>query len=244
MRCFVALAVLALAATALANINVPIKNHWNGGFQGEACFIVNVTVHTWAIHLMFDREIQSLDAYVADVSRKLNGGKEYVLTSKSFNQDQHHGDRLCVQFTGHAHGDVVPKVTAKMDKQPQGGSGPSVTASPTRAPVTARPGHTLPPTSAPATVALPTGHGIRAQLQVGTSWDSRFEGQFDFKVTQDIIGWVVKINFNKEVDAMDVSSDFVAHGSLASHCKPFVEIVGKKPVGRQLTLNEMRIFFH
>ncbi|XP_005111870.1 endoglucanase 4 [Aplysia californica] len=212
MRCFVVLAVLALAATALANINVPIKNHWNGGFQGEACFIVNVTVHTWAIHLMFDREIQSLDAYVADVSRKLNGGKEYVLTSKSFNQDQHHGDRLCVQFTGHAHGDVVPKVTARMDKQPHGGSGSSVTASPTRAPATARPGHTLPPT-APASVSIPSGNGIRAQLHVTNSWDSRFQGEFDFKVTKDIIGWMVKINFNKEVDAIDTQYAEAYHHS-------------------------------
>ncbi|XP_059147585.1 mannan endo-1,4-beta-mannosidase-like [Physella acuta] len=114
-----------------ADVDVPITQHWNGGFQGEACIDITQELHTWTMTLTFDQPINSLNAYQADVTESKDGGKVYVLHNKDWNKDEHVGDKLCVGFQGAATGDIVPKVTASL--QGVVGGGTSLT---TEAPVT------------------------------------------------------------------------------------------------------------
>ena len=55
-------AVLAvLAVLAAGDVSVPVTNHWNGGFQGKACFSITQEMSSWKVHLHFDQPISSLE---------------------------------------------------------------------------------------------------------------------------------------------------------------------------------------
>ncbi|XP_005111869.2 endoglucanase 4 [Aplysia californica] len=182
-----------------ADVNVPITNHWTGGFQGNACFDITNDVTDWKVTLTFSEQISSLEVWVADVSEQLEGGLVYVLTSKSWNKHEHAGDELCIDFIGHGNGDIEPTVTASMTGLPNGGSHGLAT----QAPVTAAPGQTLPSTTQ-RTLAPPTGNGTQGMLTVNQDWDNRFDGQMEFPVDEDIMGWMINLTFTKPVSKMDV----------------------------------------
>ncbi|CAL1533202.1 unnamed protein product [Lymnaea stagnalis] len=106
--------LLVVTAHVLTDVDVPITVHWNGGFQGEACFPITEEMHSWTVVLTFDQPLTSLDAYTADVTASQDGGKVYVLHNKAWNKDEHVGDKLCLGFQGHGHGDIAPKVTGSI----------------------------------------------------------------------------------------------------------------------------------
>ncbi|CAL1540135.1 unnamed protein product [Lymnaea stagnalis] len=142
LRAFVCLLSAFLLSTR-ADTDVPITQHWNGGFNGEACVPITQELHAWTMTLTFENPVTSLDVWAADVAETKDGGKVYVLKNKDWNKDEHPGDKLCIIFTAHSSGDVVPKVTARVDGTSGGG--------PTQGPLTAAPGQTLKPTNPPGT---------------------------------------------------------------------------------------------
>ncbi|KAI8798260.1 mannan endo-1 4-beta-mannosidase [Biomphalaria glabrata] len=126
-----------------ADIDIPITNHWNGGFQGEGCFEITQELHSWTVTLTFDQPITSLNAWTAELAESKDGGKVFVLHNKEWNKDEHVGDKLCISFQASTTGDVQPKITASLS----GDSGPVTTSGP----LTAAPGQTLKPTNPPGT---------------------------------------------------------------------------------------------
>ncbi|CAL1529413.1 unnamed protein product [Lymnaea stagnalis] len=180
-------------------ITVPIQNHWSGGFNGEACFDITEELHSWAVTLTFDQAITSLDAFTADISETKDGGKVYVLTNKDWNKDEHVGDRLCLQFQGHANGDISPVVTATLTSGGAtiggGTSAPGQTTSHGVAHTTATPTTFKP-------VPIPLGSGIGADLTVNINNPDNFQGYFDFNIPEDFFGWVINVTFNKPVKQM------------------------------------------
>lgn len=62
------LTVILTLSTALlalgADVSVPISSHWNGGFQGSACFNIMEEMHSWTVVLTFDQPISSLDVSI------------------------------------------------------------------------------------------------------------------------------------------------------------------------------------
>ncbi|XP_046580062.1 endoglucanase E-4-like isoform X2 [Haliotis rubra] len=110
MNVFLVAAVLAVGSA----VDVPLNNHWNGGFQAKACIGITKELHSWTAHLRFDQAVDSLDIWTAD-AKKADGGKEYVLTNKAWNADEHVGDQLCLDFVAHTTGDITPKTTLEIE---------------------------------------------------------------------------------------------------------------------------------
>ncbi|KAH9500829.1 hypothetical protein Btru_073120 [Bulinus truncatus] len=108
------LTLTTLTIGGQAQINIPITNHWSGGFQGQGCFDITEEMHSWTVTLTFDQPLNSLDVYTADIIQTLDGGKVYVLHNKAWNKDEHVGDRLCIDFQGHGSGDIHPAVTGQI----------------------------------------------------------------------------------------------------------------------------------
>ncbi|XP_055894957.1 mannan endo-1,4-beta-mannosidase-like [Biomphalaria glabrata] len=134
----------SLLHSAWAAVDVPVTNHWNGGFQAETCFDIFQDLHAWNVTLTFDIPVTSMNVWTATVAETRDGGKVYVLHNQAWNQDEHVGDRLCISFFATtSEGDVVPKVQASLTTTTG-----EVT---TPGPLTAAPGHTLKPTNAPGT---------------------------------------------------------------------------------------------
>ncbi|XP_059179535.1 endoglucanase 4-like [Physella acuta] len=195
--------VLAVCFPPLwADVGVTITNHWNGGFQGDACFDITVELHSWTVTLTFDQVINSLEVWTADIIDTSADHKVYKLHNKDWNKDEHVGDRLCIQFLGHGDGDIVPTATASIEGLPDGGTG--ITAAPT---ASTSPGETPAPTPAPTTAKpLPpmTGDGVTSTLKINSDWGNRFDGEFDFLVNEDLAGWMINISYSKQVTKMDI----------------------------------------
>nr|BAD01504.1 cellulase [Haliotis discus hannai] len=113
--------VLAALAAAASAVDVTISNHWDGGFQAKACIAITTELHSWKAHLTFSQAVDSLDCGTANV-QKTNGGKEYILTNKQWNADEHAGDKLCLDFVGHTSGDINPKTTLTIEGVAAGSS--------------------------------------------------------------------------------------------------------------------------
>uniref|UniRef100_A0A2C9JIX1 Endoglucanase n=1 Tax=Biomphalaria glabrata TaxID=6526 RepID=A0A2C9JIX1_BIOGL len=214
------LTVILTLSTALlalgADVSVPISSHWNGGFQGSACFNIMEEMHSWTVVLTFDQPISSLDVYTADIKETLDGGKVFVLQNKEWNKDEHVGDKLCLDFQGHGSGDINPTVTGSIHAGDS--TGAPITAGPgqTLAPTTPRPtvpGQTHAPTTARPTVVF-SSDGNKAPLKINSDWGDRFDGEFDFTPSQNVIGWVVNITFSKPVNKMDIiAGDEYSHSA-------------------------------
>ncbi|XP_046580066.1 endoglucanase E-4-like [Haliotis rubra] len=106
--------VLAALAAAASAADVTIGNHWNGGFQAKACVPITTELHSWKAHLKFSEAVDTVEVGTADV-QKLSGGKEFVLTNKQWNADEHAGDTLCLDIVGHTTGDINPKTTITIE---------------------------------------------------------------------------------------------------------------------------------
>ncbi|XP_046564703.1 uncharacterized protein LOC124273478 [Haliotis rubra] len=102
------LAVLLLISSVVA-MDIPITDHWDGGFKSEFCEPITKNLQHWTAHAIFDHHINHLDVWVAEVQKTLNGGKEFVLVNKQSYGDQKVGDKLCVKLVGRTDGDIVPK---------------------------------------------------------------------------------------------------------------------------------------
>ncbi|XP_035829206.1 endoglucanase 4 [Aplysia californica] len=200
------LSFVLLAAKCLCvsdEVPVSINDHWNGGFNGKACFDITSDLHGWTVHLKFDKPVSSLQVWVADVSHMLNDngtGTEFVLINKNFNADEHVGDQLCMSFMGHGDGDINPKATAYIEEMTV---------------VTAAPGQTLPPTT-PATVRpLPhlVGGGILVNMtKLAYQNDGHFEGTFAFPLQDYTMGWMANLTFSVPLSSMHMyDADLLTH---------------------------------
>ncbi|CAL1538530.1 unnamed protein product [Lymnaea stagnalis] len=186
-----------------ADVDVPISSHWNGGFQGEVCFTIAEEMHSWTVILTSDQPISSLEAYTAVVAETSDGGKVFVLHNKDWNKDEHVGDKLCIGFQGHGNGDINPKITAAIHA-----------GDVTSPPITAGPGQTLPPTTTPRPTLPYTGEGFPSTLKINADWGNRFDGEFDFTPTENVMGWVANITFTKPVTKMEVmAGDAISHSA-------------------------------
>ena len=58
---------LTLVLTS-CDVNVPVTNHWNGGFQGNACVPITKELTHWTMHLRFDHPVNSLEVSFSDLS--------------------------------------------------------------------------------------------------------------------------------------------------------------------------------
>ncbi|XP_071111805.1 uncharacterized protein [Haliotis cracherodii] len=106
--------VLAALAAAASAVDVTIGNHWNGGFQAKACIPITTELHSWKAHVTFSEAVDTLECGTADVL-KTNGGKEFILTNKKWNADEHTGDTLCLDIVGHTTGDITPTTTLTIE---------------------------------------------------------------------------------------------------------------------------------
>ncbi|KAK7093279.1 hypothetical protein V1264_007060 [Littorina saxatilis] len=210
-------ACLALCAVLIAgDVSVPITQHWQGGFQGKACLPVDKEMHSWKIRLVFDQPITTLEAWTADVVEQSADNTEFVLGNKQWNGDEHSGDQLCVEFQGHGTGDIQPVVTGYFEGTPgnhtthsppaTGGTGAQGTtpAGTTPVPGTGAQG-TTPAGTIPVPVKTPMGDGVATTLTVMNDWGERFQGAWNFQLTEDAIGWMVNMTFSSPVIKMDIS---------------------------------------
>nr|BAU45388.1 endo-1,4-beta-glucanase [Bellamya sp. UM-2014] len=110
---------LLVMLTAASAVNVIIQNHWAGGFQGQVDIPVTSELHGWRVHLTFDQDVSSIEVWVADAQKVSD--REYILTNKDFNADQHVGDTLSFTFLGHGTGDIAPHTEAFVEGMGTGG---------------------------------------------------------------------------------------------------------------------------
>jgi len=187
-------------------------NHWNGGFQGEACFDITQELHGWRAHLKFDQPVNSLEIWIADLAETLTSGTgtEFVVTNKDYNMDEHVGDRLCLGFLGHGNGDINPTATAYIE---------GMTAGPTAAPgqtlPSLAPGETRPPPPTTTLRPLPplTGEEVTSKLTInGNINQGQYEGIFDFKIKEYELGWVANFTFNVPMKNLQLwDADVLTH---------------------------------
>ncbi|KAK7093280.1 uncharacterized protein [Littorina saxatilis] len=224
-----ALTITLSSLLASCDVDVPVSNHWSGGFQGNACIAITEKLTHWTMHLRFDQPIVNLEVWTADIANTSADKTEYVLTNKAWNGVEQVGDTVCQDFLGHGTGDIIPKITASIEEISGGGTftvgptqpqvvttqGSTVTYAPgesTPVPVTQAPGLS---TSVPVTqtpVDVPTGDGYPGTLSVKQDWGQRFEGEIDFLVKENIEGWMANITFSKPVTKMDIFiGDTFAH---------------------------------
>ncbi|CAL1530776.1 unnamed protein product [Lymnaea stagnalis] len=122
--------LLALSVPALCITNVPVTNHWSGGFQGEACIPITTEMDGWKAHLTFSEDVDSIEIWVAEATKL--SPREFLLENKMYDAQQHIGDKLCFTFLAKTTGDISPQVTIYIE----GMDGP---AGATSAPHTAAP---------------------------------------------------------------------------------------------------------
>ncbi|KAK7093281.1 uncharacterized protein [Littorina saxatilis] len=199
-----AVVLLVLAPLAvLTDVDVPVDNHWSGGFQGKACFNIQQDMTSWKVHLNFHQPVETLEVWTAEIDSSNADKSEYTLSSKQWNANEHVGDQLCIDFLGHVTGDINPQITATMEGVAGGGTF-QVTERPTLAPITQEslpPGVTRPPTTP---MTIPDGEGVVATMTVKNDYPDRggFEIWFDFDVDRIVEGWVMKVHFSKPVDSL------------------------------------------
>ncbi|ESO91445.1 hypothetical protein LOTGIDRAFT_105466 [Lottia gigantea] len=104
-----------------ASLKVSMKTHWSGGVTGSFCIPITQDLHGWKAHLIFDHVINKLDVSTC-IAEKKQGGKEFVLTNKPFNKEEHVGDKLCVDFVGHTDSDINPTATVSIEGMDGSGS--------------------------------------------------------------------------------------------------------------------------
>ncbi|XP_046563041.1 uncharacterized protein LOC124271908 [Haliotis rubra] len=121
--CFLGL----LSITSADVVSVTIGNHWGGGFQGQFCLPFDHDVSSWRARLEISEPTSSLEVWLADIESHSADGKEYVLVNKPFNGVEHTGDKLCIDFVGHASGDITPTVNVIFGKMPDTTTQPSTT---------------------------------------------------------------------------------------------------------------------
>jgi len=128
MRIAVLLLSGLLPAT-LAVQTISLVRHWAGGFQGEPCVDITKELDGWKVHLTFDQDVDRLEVWVADAQKV--SPREYILSNKDYNAQEHVGDKLCFTFIGHDTGDIEPvtKVWVEGMDDPAGGQTPSGTTS-------------------------------------------------------------------------------------------------------------------
>ncbi|XP_046344335.2 endoglucanase 4-like isoform X1 [Haliotis rufescens] len=215
--------LLLLLASSIAlcgaDLSVNIGNHWNGGFQAKICIPITQELHSWKVHLHFDKEVDSINCGTADVQK--TNGMEYILSDKKWNADEHVGDQLCLDIVAVTSGDVTPQITVTVEGMPISGtsSGGGSTGTPSGGNNnhnTAQPGATV---KVPASTKV-THNGVGGgevattnAMQIFNDWGTRFEAQFEFPVTERIEGWKVDIQWSTSVDKMDVAGAIVGHKS-------------------------------
>ncbi|ESO91444.1 hypothetical protein LOTGIDRAFT_153886 [Lottia gigantea] len=181
------LTVLVLLNTVNCT-EINIKSHWNGGFNGKFCIDVVKELHSWKAHLVFDKSVESLDVWTATLSHTSADKKEFILTNKPWNAEEHVGDQICVEFVGHTSSDINPKARAYIEGMDSKGG--KITFPTT-------------PGGYSGTTNLPNG-GIPGTLKVYNDWGARFEGEFTFAVNENVEGWMVAITFDRPVSKMDL----------------------------------------
>ncbi|KAK6177432.1 hypothetical protein SNE40_015535 [Patella caerulea] len=186
------LILATLACIAAANVDVEIKSHWSGGFNGKFCIDIAKELHTWKAHVIFDKPVDSIEVWVAELSETLQDGKEFVFTNKAWNADEHVGDQLCIEFVGHTTGDINPTGSAFIEGMDSHGN--TVTGATT-------PGATMPPDY---TGTTNLNGSIPGTLKIYNDWGNRFEAEFSFPLTEDVEGWMVAITFDSPVVKMDM----------------------------------------
>ncbi|XP_046566271.1 endoglucanase 4-like [Haliotis rubra] len=213
--------LLLLLATNVAlcgaDISVTVGNHWNGGFQAKTCIPITKELHSWKVHLNFDKEVSNLNCGTADVQKKT--GMEFILSNKQWNADEHVGDQLCLDFTGSTSGDTTPKITVTVEGMTGSGSSGSTGGTSTGGSNNHNSGHPDPTVKIPTSTKV-THNGIGGgevattnTMKVFNDWGNRFEAQFEFPVTEQIEGWKVDIHWSTAVDKMDVSGAVIGHKS-------------------------------
>ncbi|XP_050412652.1 endoglucanase E-4 [Patella vulgata] len=101
------IAVTVLSSLVSGDTNIEIIRHWAGGFNGKFCVPISKELKSWKAHLKFDQPIDSVEVWLAELT-KVGDGKEYILTNKAWNGEEHVGDKLCLEFMGHIKEDIVP----------------------------------------------------------------------------------------------------------------------------------------
>ncbi|XP_055958362.1 endoglucanase A-like [Patella vulgata] len=202
------LILATLVCIAAANVDVEIKSHWNGGFNGKFCIDIAKELHTWKAHVIFDKPVESIEVWVAELSETLQDGKEFVFTNKVWNADEHVGDQLCIEFVGHTTGDINPTGSAFIEGMDSHGN--KVTGAATQG-ATMPPDYTgtttAPPTAAPThkvTYPANLNGSIPGTLKIYNDWGNRFEAEFSFPLTENVEGWMVAITFDSPVVKMDM----------------------------------------
>ncbi|XP_012935745.1 endoglucanase 4 [Aplysia californica] len=202
MRWLLSLAVCVAATHLCLAVDVPISGHWQGGFQGKACFDIKQEMQGWKVHLKFSQPINSLEVFVANVGQKLSGGKEFVVTNKDFNKNEHVGDQLCFEFIGHGNGDIHPTATATIEgtapSTSGGGSGGSHGG--THAPVT----HPLGPGPTIGPLPKPGNHLTSATMTLGYQNGNSFEGTFSFPIKEHTMGYLANFTFNEPLSKLEI----------------------------------------
>ncbi|XP_046564701.1 endoglucanase 4-like [Haliotis rubra] len=212
--CFLGL----LSITSADVVPVTIGNHWGGGFQGQFCLPFDHDVSSWRARLEISEPTSSLEVWLADIESHSADGKEYVLVNKPFNGVEHTGDKLCIDFVGHASGDITPTVNVIFGKMPDTTTKPSTTpmsttpttpTTPTTT-VTLAPGETWPPITLPPapTAGLKpehVGHNLTAPLTVITHRGDMWEGQVCFDLKDEIVAWELVLVFTSDVKGISTS---------------------------------------
>ncbi|XP_050414912.1 uncharacterized protein LOC126828877 [Patella vulgata] len=104
------LLLILLGCLSVRGMDVPITKHYKGGFKAEFCEPITKDLKTWRGHLIFDRHIDSLDVYKAEVAQTLGGGTEFILTPTKGHFEVHTGEKVCLHFIAHVQGDVLARV--------------------------------------------------------------------------------------------------------------------------------------
>ncbi|CAL1533203.1 unnamed protein product [Lymnaea stagnalis] len=202
MNPIILLLLSASIVPLFADVDVPIINHWNGGYTANICFDITIELQGWTVILTSDIPIHRMELWAVYIREVLDGGKVYVMYNREWNKFEYPGTELCFTILGHATGDVEPKMTAKLVELPGGGYY-NKTKPTTNAPaVTTVPGRIA---SQKSIAVVPyTGEGYKAAMKVNADWGNRFDAEFDFQVTENIMGWMVNITFSKPVTQMDI----------------------------------------
>ncbi|XP_064612017.1 endoglucanase E-4-like [Liolophura sinensis] len=116
-----------LVTLSRSAVPLQVTSHWVGGFNGVFSVHADHAYNGWKAHIVFDKPVESIEIWKADVVSTSDDKKEYIIQGKSWDADLEPGADLEMNFLGTVTGDSPPRGSVFLEGQNPNATFPPMT---------------------------------------------------------------------------------------------------------------------